>query len=260
MKNNSCFSIKNLSFSYGEKRIFQNLSLEIPYGKVTTIMGANGCGKSTLFQLLTKNEVPSSGVISLQNHNLSGIDLKSFSKKVATVHQTNTAPNDMTVKKLVSYGRVPYTRLGLPINTELDERMINRAMKITGILRLKDRTIQQLSGGQRQRAWIAMALAQGTKIILLDEPTTYLDIRYQIQILRMIKALNQKAGITVVMVLHDINQALSYSDEIIALSPHGEPVVQGQPQEIISEEVIKKIYGIDLAVKRVNDKPFVITV
>lgn len=258
MENNISFEIKNLSFSYEEKNILHNLNIKIPKGKITTIIGPNGCGKSTLFQLLTKNLKNYDGEIKFANKSLCRIGLSDFAKKVAIVHQSNTAPGDITVKKLVSYGRIPHTKITHSYYDEHDEKIIERAMKITGVYSLRNRTLQSLSGGQRQRVWIAMALAQGTKTILLDEPTTYLDIRYQLQILNLVKMLNEKYKITIIMVLHDINQTIKYSDEIIALSYHGKVVTQGSPQEVINPEMLKKVYGVELDVTEYKNNKIVI--
>lgn len=260
MENSSCFSIRDLSFSYGKKRVLRNLTLEIPKGKITTLMGSNGCGKSTLFQLLTKNLRPDQGCIELEGRPLNSVSLGDFSRKVAIVHQNNSAPGDLTLEQLVAYGRIPYTKIGRPVSREKDEQMVERAMRITGILALREKQIQELSGGQRQRAWIAMALAQGTKILLLDEPTTYLDVRYQLQILRLVRMLNRKLGITVLMVLHDINQALAYSDEIIALSAKGTRIAQGDPKEVITSEMLMDVYGIRLETLEHEGKTLVLTV
>lgn len=260
MAADSLFKIDDLSFAYDSKPILRHVSFDIKKGKITTIMGANGCGKSTLFQLMTKNLAPDGGKISLENHDISELALKAFAREVAIVHQYNTAPEDLTVEKLVGYGRTPYRKMGHSLDPELDEKMVIRALKITGTFSIKDRYVSQLSGGQRQRVWIAMALAQGTDTIFLDEPTTYLDIRYQLQILKLVKKLNEKYGTTIIMVLHDINQAFAYSDEIIALSSHGKLVARGKPEEVINPDVLKEIYNIDLEVTRVNEKPFVICV
>lgn len=260
MESNQCFTIKNLSFSYGEKRVLRELSLEIKKGKITTLMGSNGCGKSTLFQLLTKNLRPDQGQILLGGVSLESMSLHEFSRKVAIVHQSNIAPADITVEQLVAYGRIPYTKMGRAISKEKDEQMVERAMQITGIMGIRKKQIHALSGGQRQRVWIAMAIAQGTKILLLDEPTTYLDVRYQLQILRLVKMLNEKLGITILMVLHDINQALYYSDEIVALSPQGTLITQGDPVRKITSEMLRSVYGIDLQTMEHDGKKLVLTV
>ncbi len=262
MQNDVAFKVNELSFAYDENTpVLRELAFEIKAGKITTLMGSNGCGKSTLFNLLTKNLKPVFGDIYCKDVNLKHVSLKEFAQNVAIVHQYNTAPPDLTVYQLVRYGRTPYKdMLKSKLEKDDDEKKVLRAMKITGTENFKHRTVESLSGGQKQRTFIAMALAQDTDILLLDEPTTYLDIRYQLQILRLIKMLNKKLGMTIIMVLHDINQAIKYSDEIIALSRRGTVLAQGDPQEIMDEELIKKIYGIDLDIVDIANSPFVITV
>lgn len=240
--------IKNLTFKYSdETTILNNISLTIKEGKITTLIGANGCGKSTLLKLMSKNIVVKSGEIYLNNVLIDNYSLKDFAKELAFVHQKNSAPDDLTVKKLVSYGRIPHKSILKSTNTEEDEDKIKWAMEVTDVLHLENRSIGNLSGGQRQRVFIAMALAQNTKILFLDEPTTFLDVKYQVEILRLVKQLNEDFGITIVMVLHDINQALCYSHEIIALRK-GDVYAQGEPKSIINEKAIKDVYDIDLKV------------
>lgn len=261
MENNKVFSVKNMSFAYDDKMILNNLNFDITQNKITTLMGANGCGKSTLLQLISKNLKPNEGAIYIGKKNVASVHMKDFAKKVAIVHQYNTAPEDLTVEQLVYYGRTPYEKFNKSNKEkEFDKRKVHQAMQITGVLKFKDRPVQSLSGGQKQRVWIAMALAQGTKILLLDEPTTYLDVRYQLQILRLVKSLNRQCGITVLMVLHDINQAIAYSDEVVALSPEGTIIAKGETNQVIVPEVISKMYGINLEMTQINNKPFVITV
>ena len=217
----SVLNINNLKFGYSTSELlFNDLTLDIKRGKVTTILGANGCGKSTLFNLITKNLDKISGEILLDGSDIDAISLKDFAKQVAIVHQKNTAPADITVKKLVSYGRIPYrsSLVGKSCDTQEDERCIAWALDVTNTAKLQNRAVADLSGGQMQRVWIAMALAQDTDVLFLDEPTTFLDVRYQLQVLRLVRRLNEEFNKTVVMVLHDINQAMFYSDELIALS------------------------------------------
>ena len=168
---------------------------------------------------------------------------------MAIVHQYNTAPADISVEKLVAFGRTPYHGFGSPSNSEEDEEKIKRALEITNTEKLKDKAVAQLSGGQKQRVWIAMALAQDTKILFLDEPTTYLDIRYQLQILKLVRKLNEEYGMTVIMVLHDI----------VAMKD-GRITAQGKPEEIITSELIKNVYDVELGISAVNGRPFVLPV
>ena len=253
------FTVKNLSFAYGRQQVLKNLDMELHEGKITTLIGANGCGKSTLFHLMTKNLKPDEGEIFLRESSILDLKLKDFAKEVSIVHQYNTAPVDLSVEKLVSYGRTPYHTMGLSPDPKEDEEKIRWALEITHTYKYKDKPVSELSGGQKQRVWIAMALAQGTKVLFLDEPTTYLDIRYQLQILKLIRQLNREFGITIVMVLHDINQSLYYSDEIVAMKD-GRMIAHGLPEEIISSELVGEVYDVNLEIRSVDGKPFVIPV
>ena len=259
------FSVRGLEFSYpGErkgckKRIFGGLDLDLREGVVTTLIGANGSGKSTLFNLLTKNLAPDAGQILLRGGNVADMRLQDFARLVSIVHQNNTAPADLTVERLVNYGRVPFGGPFTPRDHDKDEAWVHWALATTHLLDRADRPVGELSGGQRQRAWLAMALAQGSDVLLLDEPTTFLDIRYQLQILKLVRQLNRQFGITVIMVLHDVNQAMRYSDEVVALAG-GRIVAQGAPDEVVTTELMRQVYGVGLEVARVHDEPFVLTV
>lgn len=257
-KKKPAMEVRDLYFSYGKNRVLKGVSLKIQEEKITTIMGANGCGKSTLFYLMTRNLMPRKGNIFLQGKNILNLGLKEFAKKVSIVHQYNTSSNDITVERLVSFGRTPHMKM-MQGRTREDQRLIRWAMEVTGVERYRNREVSRLSGGQRQRVWIAMALAQNTKILFLDEPTTYLDIRYQIEILELVRRLNREFHITIIMVLHDINQAIYFSDEIIGLKD-GKVTVQGESGTVIDRESIERMYGIDLEVKDIGGLKFVLTV
>ena len=253
------FQIRGLSFAYGKHTVLKGLDLDLHAGRITTLIGANGCGKSTLFHLMTKNLRPDAGRILLRDQDISACRLRDFARQVAIVHQYNTAPADLSVEKLVAYGRTPYQTMGLSPDPEADAEKIRWALEITHTDKYRDKPVAELSGGQKQRVWIAMALAQGTQVLFLDEPTTYLDIRYQLQILHLIRQLNREYGMTIVMVLHDINQSLHYSEEIVAMSD-GQVCAHGLPEEIVTPQLIRRVYDVDLAIRPVDGKPFVIPV
>lgn len=254
MENN--IEVKNLSFSYDKKKtILNNISFGIEKGKITSIIGANGCGKSTLFNLISKNLKPQQGEIKINGVNLKDIRLKQLALQLAVVHQYNTAPPDLKVETLVGYGRIPYGRK----NADENEKYITSALESMAISDLRKRNLGELSGGQRQRAWVAMALAQNTDILLLDEMTNSLDIKHQIETLRLIKKLNCEKKITVVMILHDINQAIAYSDKIIAMKD-GKIIKDDVPQNVITDKTLKTVYDTDLKVDKIDGRSVVIPV
>ncbi|MEY9970919.1 iron complex transport system ATP-binding protein [Lysinibacillus sp. RC46] len=219
------------------------VSTIIQKGKITTIIGPNGCGKSTLLSVMSRNNRPISGNVSLENKDLVHYKPKEFAKKLAIVYQQNDVPKDLTIEKLVSLGRLPHHTM-LKRNEEEDAKAIEWALACTNLLEKRDTDLEALSGGERQRVWIAMALAQQSEILCLDEPTTYLDIYYQIELLELVKSLNEEHGLTIVMVLHDINQAIRYSDQIILMKT-GQIIAEGAPRDVITREVIKEVYGVE---------------
>ncbi|MED0888195.1 ABC transporter ATP-binding protein [Bacillus mycoides] len=244
--------IKNVTFSYDNVTDrLKSVSSEIEVGKITIIIGPNGCGKSTLLGVMSRNHDPRSGEVMLDGKAISQYKPKEFARKLAVVHQQNEAPADITVEKLTSFGRMPYKNI-FSTQTDEDSEAIERALTCTRLQDKRDKPIHALSGGERQRVWIAMTLAQNTPMLFLDEPTTYLDIYYQLEILELVKELNEVHGLTIVMVLHDINQAIRYSDHIIVMKD-GEIVMKGTPHDVVTEDMIKSIYGVEVVVKHDED-------
>lgn len=253
------FTVRDVSFSYDGRELFGGIDLDLHEGVVTTLIGANGSGKSTLFNLMTKNLKPRSGSIFLRGGDITSLRLRDFAKLVAIVQQRNVIPSGLSVEKLVGYGRFPYRSFGKALDADEDERMVRWALETTGLADCAKQAVSSLSGGQAQRAWIALALAQGSKVLLLDEPTTYLDVRYQLDVLRLVRRLNREFGMTVIMVLHNVNQALHYSDEVVTLA-RGRIVAQGEPSDIVTSELMREVYGIALKVTEVEGRPFVLDV
>jgi len=248
-----------LNIGYGERLIVKNLSVEIPDKKITTIIGSNGCGKSTLLKAITRIISHQAGTIVLDGKNISKENTKVLAKKMAILPQTPESASGLTVGELVSYGRFPYQN-GFGRLTKHDYEVIDWALEVTGIIDFKFRPVDALSGGQRQRVWIAMALAQETDIIFLDEPTTYLDMAHQLEVLELLKKLNAEQDRTIIMVLHDLNQAARFADFIIALKD-GEIIKAGSCEEVINHEVLKKVFQIDAEIGRDprTNKPMCVT-
>ena len=235
--------LENISFSYNKKKQFiQDLSLEFKSGEITTILGPNGSGKSTLLHMMSTYLKPKSGKIYLGDKDLGKLKQKEIAKYISCVYQENEAPDDITVRDLVSFGRNIYSNVKKE-DKEENKRMIDFALKATGIEEIQDKKVVNLSGGQKQRAFIAMSLAQNTEVLLLDEPTTYLDIYHQIEILEVVKSLNEKYNITIVMVLHDLNQAINYSHNIVIMK-NGNLIKQGKATEVLNEQTIKDVYNV----------------
>lgn len=256
--NEHILSAQNLSFSYSkDKTIIKDVSLSLESGKITTLLGANGCGKSTLFHLLTGVLKPSAGKIMLDETDIEKIKRKTFSQSVATVHQYNTAPPDLTVQKLVEMGRTPYKNTFSYGSSDADREAVAFALKITDTEKYKDKIISQLSGGQRQRVWLALALAQSPDILLLDEITTYLDIRYQYEILNLIKKLNRENNLTVLMVLHDINQAIEFSDNTIVMKD-GSVLCADTTDKAVTKENLDAAFGVSSQLISLDDKKYCI--
>ena len=230
--------LENVSFSYQKgKNFIEDLSLEFEGGKITSILGPNGSGKSTLLHMISTYLKPKSGKIYLNDMDLRKLKQKEIAKYISCVYQDHESPDDITVRDLVSFGRNIYT------DKDQNEKMIDFALEATGISDIQNKKVNNLSGGQRQRAFIAMSLAQNTDVLLLDEPTTYLDIYHQIEILEVVKSLNQKYSITIIMVLHDLNQAVNYSHNLVIMKD-GEIVKTGRASKVIDEKTINDVYRV----------------
>jgi len=252
-------STNNLTIAYNKKIIINNLEIVIPERKITSIIGPNGCGKSTLLKAIGRILKPERGSVYLDGIDIYTLNTKEVAKKMSILPQSPKAPSGITVGELVSYGRFPHQH-GLKKLTVEDKKIIQWAMDITKLSEHEVTLVDNLSGGQRQRVWIAMALAQQTDIILLDEPTTYLDLAYQLEILELLYRLNKEQGCTIAMVLHDLNLASRFSDYIIAMRS-GKIIEYGTPDEVICEDVLKKTFNInaDIIKDSTSKKPICIS-
>ncbi len=244
-------SVKKLSVAYESNTIIEDMNLSIPKGKISIIIGANGCGKSTLLKTIARINKPKSGDILINNKNIKKVKEKDIAREVAFLPQGPVCPSGLTVRELVAFGRFPHQKMIGGLNNH-DKDIIDWAIKETGLSEFADREVENLSGGQRQRAWIAMTLAQETDIIMLDEPTTYLDMSYQLEVLEVLQKLNREKQITVVIVLHELNNACRFADNIIGLKK-GKIVCQGRPLDVINKENLKEIYGIDAKLQLSED-------
>ena len=233
---------EQLTLAYGKKTIAEDLNVTIPDGHFTAIIGPNGCGKSTLLRTLSRLMTPTQGHVFLDGEHIQHYASKEVARRIGLLAQNATTPGDITVQELVARGRYPHQPLFTRWREE-DERAVVKAMQATGVTNLASQSVDTLSGGQRQRVWIAMVLAQETAIMLLDEPTTWLDISHQIDLLELLSELNRKQGYTLAAVLHDLNQACRYATHLIALK-EGKIVAEGAPGKIVSAELIEQVYGL----------------
>ncbi|WP_044913735.1 ABC transporter ATP-binding protein [Butyrivibrio sp. WCE2006] len=259
MKKNT-LKANNISVGYGNGNILDSVNIAIPENKISVILGSNGSGKSTLLKTFCRLLQPGEGSITLNDTSLKCMRSKDIAKTIGLLPQTLTAPEGIKVAELVSRGRFPHRKFMGSLSRE-DYKAIDSAMCAMNITDLADRSIDELSGGQRQRVFIALALAQNTDILFLDEPTTYLDIAYQVEILDLLKELNRVRKTTIVMVLHDINLSSKYADHIFAMKD-GHLLTEGTPEEIITEATIRDIYGINSVVIKdpLSGSPFIIPV
>ncbi|AZM88514.1 MULTISPECIES: ABC transporter ATP-binding protein [Streptomyces] len=235
-------SAENVTLGYDQRVIAEDLSVEIPDNSFTVIVGPNACGKSTLLRALSRMLKPAAGRVLLDGQAISSLPAKKVAKTLGLLPQSSVAPDGITVADLVSRGRYPHQGLLRQWSAE-DERIVVESMTSTGVAELADRAVDELSGGQRQRVWIAMALAQQTPLLLLDEPTTYLDIQHQLDVLDLCAELHESQGRTLVAVLHDLNHAARYATHLIALRG-GVVVAEGPPAEVVTAGLVEEVFGV----------------
>ena len=237
---------EGVRLGYGDRTIVDDLDLEIVHGTITTVIGPNGCGKSTLLRALGRLLAPSRGQVLFDGRRIDRMPTKEVATVLGLLPQAPTAPEGLTVGDLVARGRHPHQAWYRQWSGD-DEEAVAEALAWTGIADLAERPVDELSGGQRQRAWISMALAQGTELLLLDEPTTFLDLAHQVEVLELVTRLNTERGRTVVMVLHDLNLAARYADRLVAMKD-GVIRAQGTPAEVITEPLLREVFGLDARV------------
>lgn len=233
---------KHLDIGYAKTLIVKDLNLEIPKGKITALVGANGCGKSTILKTIARIIKPRNGDVLLEGQSVHKNSTKKIAKKIAILPQNPSAPDGLTVAELVSYGRYTHRKRFGNLSKE-DYEIVEWAIEVTGMTNFVERNLNMLSGGQRQKAWIAMALAQKTDVILLDEPTTFLDMAHQIEVLKLLRKLNEEQHQTIVMVVHDLNHAARFADYVISIK-NGKVVKEGTIHEVISPDTLKEVFGI----------------
>ena len=238
--------IKDLSVGYGESKVLQGLNLALEKGAVTAIIGPNACGKSTLLRAMTRLLVPQTGQVLLEGVPIHTMAPRQLARRIGLLPQTPIAPEGISVLDLVSRGRHPHQGLFGRWRAE-DDAAVAKALELTGTSHLAERMVGDLSGGQRQRVWIAMALTQQTDILLLDEPTTYLDINHQIEVLDLLAELNRSRGTTIVMVLHELNLAARYADLLVAMRD-GDIHAAGSAQDILTEVMLSQVFGLTATV------------
>lgn len=238
----SVLKTEELTLGYGEKVVIDNLSLAFPDRQMTSILGPNGCGKSTLLRALARLLRPAQGTVTLDGEDVFALDTRALARRLAILPQAPNAPDGITVMELIKRGRTPWRGL-LAAWSAQDLEKCTAALRHVGLDEQMDRQLNTLSGGQRQRAWIALVLAQDTPYLLLDEPTTWLDLRHQLEVLALLRERNRREGTTVVTVLHDLNLAARYSDHLVLLGPSG-LVAKGAPDEVLNEDNLRQAFGL----------------
>lgn len=246
MDNEPVLHAAQVTLAYESRQVAQDLDVTIPAGKITAIIGPNACGKSTLLRALARLLKPSRGQVLLDGKDIRDLAPKQLARQLGLLPQSSVAPFGITVADLVGRGRFPHQRM-LQQFSQDDETAVALALEATGTTELADRDVEELSGGQRQRVWIALLLAQDAPLMLLDEPTTYLDIAHQLDVLELCRRLNQEEGRTMVLVLHDLNQAARYADHLVVMRD-GAVAAAGNPSEILTEELLARVFNLECRV------------
>ncbi|WP_397518842.1 ABC transporter ATP-binding protein [Rhodococcus pyridinivorans] len=251
---------ENLELGYGNRTVVENLDLQVPPGRITCIVGANACGKSTLLRSMSRLLSPRGGHVLLDGKDVHRLPAKKLARTLGLLPQSPIAPEGIVVADLVGRGRHPHQRVLSRWRRE-DDAAVADALAATHTTELAERSVDELSGGQRQRVWIAMVLAQQTDLLLLDEPTTFLDVSHQVEVLDLLTDLNRDRGTTIVMVLHDLNLAARYADHLVAMAD-GSIYASGEPSDVLTGETVKAVFGLDSRVisDPVSGKPLVLPV
>ncbi|AYA25784.1 MULTISPECIES: ABC transporter ATP-binding protein [Rhodococcus] len=251
---------ENLELGYGNRTVVENLDLKVPPGRITCIVGANACGKSTLLRSMSRLLSPRGGHVLLDGKDVHRLPAKKLARTLGLLPQSPIAPEGIVVADLVGRGRHPHQRVLSRWSRE-DDAAVADALAATHTTELAERSVDELSGGQRQRVWIAMVLAQQTDLLLLDEPTTFLDVSHQVEVLDLLTDLNRDRGTTIVMVLHDLNLAARYADHLVAMAD-GSIYASGDPSDVLTGETVKAVFGLDSRVisDPVSGKPLVLPV
>lgn len=243
---------RDVSVRYDDHLAVDGFDLMIDKRLITTIIGPNGSGKSTALKGLTGMLRICQGIVTLDGRDMRKFSGKELSRRIGVLPQKHTAPADFRVKELVSYGRMPYQRMLSGLTRE-DRDIVDWAMRVTGVYDMRDKSIYEISGGESQRVWIATALAQKPEILFLDEPTTYLDVAHQLELMKLIRKLNRETGVGIVMVLHDVSHAMEISDRVVIIKD-GKKYNEGRPEDVITREMMMDVYGVDCAIVRVDGR------
>ena len=260
MTEHHTLQVEGVTLAYGDRVVVDSLDLVVPPGRITAIVGANACGKSTLLRAMSRLLAPKAGRVVLDGKDLHQLPTKQVARTLGLLPQSPIAPEGIVVADLVSRGRNPHQGVLSRWSAD-DDAAVAEALRMTDTLELADRSVDELSGGQRQRTWIAMALAQHTDILLLDEPTTFLDVSHQVDVLDLLTDLNRERGTTIVMVLHDLNLAARYADHLIAVRA-GRLHAAGDPVDVLTADVVRDVFGMDSQVipDPVSGKPMVLPI